>query len=150
MKILTDTIPSSKGTRWQRRLARAWHWLIEPSSAIVEPERRIQARLLMAMLMVLMSLGLLSLILSLLGVYSQLDESKAVGSAFRWITLAAILVLAVEYGLSRTVHFPLAAVMTVGTVLVPIFGVVIISPTVVQYVFFLVLGGLVASLFLST
>src|SRR6185503_14608108 len=75
---------------------------------------------------------------------------KGIVSAFRWITFAAVLILAVEYGLSRTIHFPLAAVMTVGTVLLPIFGVVIISPTVVQYVFFLVLGGLVASLFLST
>src|SRR4026208_2187122 len=110
MKNLTDTIPASKGTRWQRRLARAWRWLIEPSSAIDGPERRLQARVLMAMLLVLMSLGLLSLILSLLGFYSQLGESKGVVSAFRWITLAAVLVLAVEYGLSRTVHFPLAAV----------------------------------------
>ena len=150
MKNLTDTIPASKGTRWQRRLARAWRWLIEPSSAIDGPERRLQARVLMAMLLVLMSLGLLSLILSLLGVYSKLDESKAVVSAFRWVTLAAVLILAVEYGLSRTVHFPLAAVLTVGTVLVPIFAVVIISPAVVQYVFFLVIGGVVASLFLST
>src|SRR4026207_2055780 len=98
MKNLTDTTPASKGTRGQRRLARAWRWLIEPSSAIVEPERRLEARLLMAMLLVLMSLGLLSLILSVLGFYSQLGESKGIVSAFRWITLAAVLILAVEYG----------------------------------------------------
>jgi len=150
MKNLTDTIPSSKVPRWQRGLARVWRWLIEPSFAITEPERRLQARLLMAMLLVLMSLGLLSLILSLLGLYSKLDEPKEVVASFRWITLAAVLILAVEYGLSRTVYFPLAAVMTVATVLGSIFAVVVISPTIIQYVFFLVLGGLVASLFLST
>jgi diguanylate cyclase (GGDEF)-like protein len=150
MKNVTDTNASSKLPRWRHMMAGAWRWLIEPSSAIVEPERRIQARLLMAMLLVLMSLGLLSLTLSLLGVYSQLDESEAMVSASRWITLAAILILAVEYGLSRTIHFPLAAVLTVATLLVAIFVVVIISPPNAQYLFFLVIGGLIASLLLST
>jgi hypothetical protein len=150
MKNVTDMNASSKFPRWRRMMAGAWRWLIEPSSAIVEPERRIQARLLMAMLLVLMSLGLLSLTLSLLGVYSQLDESKEMVSASRWITLAAVLILAVEYGLSRTVHFPLAAVLTVGTLLVAIFVVVITSPPNAQYLFFLVIGGLIASLLLST
>jgi diguanylate cyclase (GGDEF)-like protein len=150
MKNVTDMNASSKFPRWRRMMAGAWRWLIEPSSAIVEPERRIQARLLMAMLLVLMSLGLLSLTLSLLGVYSQLDESKEMVSASRWITLAAVLILAVEYGLSRTVHFPLAAVLTVGTLLVAIFVVVITSPPNAQYLFFLVIGGLIASILLST
>ena len=150
MKNFTNTDRPSTISRWRGMLAAAWRWLIDPSPSIAEPERRLQARLLMAMLLVLMILGLLSLTLSLLGLYANLGESKAVVAEFRWITLGAVLLLAVLYGLSRTVYYPLAALLAVATVLSSIFGVILISPAVIQYVFFLVLGGVVASLFLST
>jgi diguanylate cyclase (GGDEF)-like protein len=125
-----------------------WHWLIEPSASVVKPENRFQARLLMAMLLVLMTFGLFSLALSLLGVYSKLEEPREV-AFYRWITLAAVLLLAVVYGLSRSPYYSWAAALTVGTVLVSIFVVMTITPADVQYAFFLILGGLVASLFLS-
>jgi len=149
MNNLTDTIPSLKVPRWQRTLARIWLWLIEPSSTIVAPERRLQVRLLMAMLLVLLLLGLLSLSLSLLGFYSRLGEPATVAPRLRWLTLAAVLLFAIEYSLSRTRHYPVAAVLSVCSVLIATFGVVIVNSENLQYLFYLILGGLFGSLFLS-
>jgi diguanylate cyclase (GGDEF)-like protein len=149
MNNLTDTIPSLKVPRWQRGLARVWRWLIEPSFAIVEPERRLQARLLMAMLLVLLLLGLLSLTLSFLGVFYKPGEPATVGSGFRWITLTAVLLFAVGYGLSRTRHYQLAAGLAVCSVLSATFVAVIVNPQNLQFLFYLTLGGLFGSLFLS-
>jgi diguanylate cyclase (GGDEF)-like protein len=148
VKNPTGTHVTSNAPRWRRMLAVVWRWLIEPSPSIVEPERRLQARLLMAMLLILIILGLLSLTLSLLGFYAEAGETETVGLSFRWITLAAVLVLAVEYGLSRTVHYPLAAVLIVVTLLIATFLIAIITPDP-QFLYFLILGGLVGSLFLS-
>jgi diguanylate cyclase (GGDEF)-like protein len=148
MEKLTATDVASNTRHWRRMLSVVWRWLTEPSPSIIEPERRIQARLLMAMLLVLLFLGLLSLTLSFLGLYSNLEEPE-VESHFRWITIFAILLLAVEYGLSRTVHYASAAILVIGTVLISVFVVMIISPGELQYLSFLILGGLIASLFLS-
>lgn len=126
-----------------------WHWLIEPSPSVAEPEHRLQARLLMAMLLVLLLLSLLSLTLSLLGVYSRLGEPTTVASKFRWITLTAVLLFAVEYGLSRTRHYPVAAVLAVCSLLSATFVIVILNRENLQYLFYLILGGLFGSLFLS-
>ncbi|HET7144391.1 MAG TPA: GGDEF domain-containing protein [Anaerolineales bacterium] len=149
MKNLIGTKNSTKDQRGFNKLAQAWSWLIEPSPLIIEPERRFQARLLMAMLLVLLLLGLLSLTLSLLGFYTHLDETDVMISEFRWVTVGAVLLLGFEYGLSRSVHYLLAAILTVSTLMISLFAVVIISPTVTYYLFFLIFGGLTASLFLS-
>jgi diguanylate cyclase (GGDEF)-like protein len=149
MKNITGTYAASQRPRGWRRLTAMWHWLIEPSGSIVEPERRLQARLLMAMLLVLIILGLLSLILTLSGGYANPGESNAVISMFVWITVAGILLLSVEYGLSRTRHYPLAALLAVGTVLSATFVTVIINPQDLRSTSFLILGGLIGSLFLS-
>jgi diguanylate cyclase (GGDEF)-like protein len=149
MKNIIDTNIFSKTPRWRRMLAVVWHWLIEPSASIVEPERRLTARLLTAMLLVLIILGLLSLTLSQFGFYTEPGEPKSVGSVFDWITLTAVLLLAVEYGLSRSIQYPLATALAVGTVLSATFVIVIVNPKNLQFLFFLILGGLVSSLFLS-
>jgi diguanylate cyclase (GGDEF)-like protein len=149
MKNLTGTDISPETQRWRHMLAGAWHWLIEPPSSIVEPERRLQARLLMAMLLVLLALGLLSFILVLSGRYATPGESEAVTSMFLWITVAGILLLAVGYGLSRTTHYPLAALLAVGTVLSTTFVTVIVNPQDLRSISYLILGGLMGSLFLS-
>ena len=149
MKGFTDTNNSSKLPRWRRVLAAMWHWLIQPSAAIVEPERRLQARLLMAMLLILIMLGLLSLTLSLLGVYAEPGEQNTFGSISDWITLPTLLFLAVAYGLSRGMHYPVAALLIVGIVMSATFASVIVNPQEFRIIFFLILGGLIASLFLS-
>ena len=141
---------SSKLPGWLRGQTAVWHWLIEPSSSIVEPERRLQARLLMAMLLALIILGLLSLPLVLSGDYSSPGDSKAVTSMYTWITVAGILLLTIEYSLSRSVHYRFAALLTVVTVLIATFATVIANPQDLRASSFLIVGGLIASLFLST
>jgi diguanylate cyclase (GGDEF)-like protein len=101
------------------------------------------------MLLVLIILGLLTLTLSLLGLFSKAGEQEMVGIVFRWITLTIVLLLAVLYGLSRTRYYLWAEVLTVGIVLSGTFTIVILEPQDLQYLYFLVLGGLIGSLFLS-
>src|SRR5215216_3144384 len=149
MKNFTSINDSSKIPRVPGNLAAVWHWLIEPSPSVVEPERRLQARMLMAMLLVLLILGLLSVILTLFDVYTSPGESKAIASIFIWTTVASVLLLTIEYGLSRTRHYPLAAVLTVATVLSATFMAVIVNPHDLRSLSFLILGGLIGSLFLS-
>jgi diguanylate cyclase (GGDEF)-like protein len=149
MKNVNDTNISSKTPRWRHMLAVVWHWLIEPSASIVGPERRLQARLLMAMLLTLIILGLLSLTLSLFGVYSKPGDPITAKYSYVAITLGSILLLAVEYGLSRTRRYPLAALLAVGTILTATFVTVIINPQDLRSTSFLILGGLIGSLFLS-
>ena len=149
MKNFTVTDISSKLPHWRRRLAAVWRWLIEPSSSVVEPERRLQARLLMAILLVLLILDFFALILSLFDQFTKSGESKTVTAGSLWITLSTVLVLAVDYGLSRTRHYPLAAGLAVGTLLSATFAAVIPNPQDLRSTSFLILGGLVGSLFLS-
>jgi diguanylate cyclase (GGDEF)-like protein len=149
MKNFIDTHISSKISRWLQMLVDVWRWLTEPPPAIIEPERRHQARLLMAMLLVLAILGSLAFISSLLGAYSVPGQSKTVASGYLWITMVAVLLLAVEYGLSRSIHYHLAAILAVGTVLSATFVIVIFDPKNSQSLAFLVIGGLVGSLFLT-
>ncbi len=149
MNNLITTNNTSGTGRWLHRLAAVWNWLIEPSPSIIQAERRLQARLLMAMLLVLMSLGLVFFILSMLGVFSVPGEPKTGISVNDWITLAAGLLFPIEYSLSRTRYYPIAAVMMVAVVLSATFAGVIVSPQDTHPLFFLILGGLIASLFLS-
>lgn len=149
MKKFIANNTSPKIPHWRRRLAAMWHWLIEPAAAVVEPVARLQARLLMAMLLVLIVLGLLSLTLSLLGFYTPPGEPKTVGTIFDWITLPTLMVLAVAYGLSRGRYYPVAALLTVGIVMSATFASAILNPQEFTIIFFLILGGLIASLFLS-
>jgi diguanylate cyclase (GGDEF)-like protein len=140
---------SSKLPGWLPRLTAVWHWLIEPSPSVVEPARRLQAGLLMAMLLTLIFLGVLSLILSLFGVYAKTGDPISVASSYIGITLGCILLLVVEYALSRTRHFSVAALLAVGTVLGATFVTVIVNPQDLRSTSFLILGGLIGSLFLS-
>ena len=149
MKNVTYTNNSSKMPRWLRILADIWHWLFTPSPAIVEPVARLQARILMAMLLVVIAFGLLSLILSVLGVYAPPGELKTKASPFDWITLTVILLLAVEYTLSRSMHIQVAAGLAVCTVLSATFVMVILTPENLQLLYFLIIGGLISGLFLS-
>jgi diguanylate cyclase (GGDEF)-like protein len=103
----------------------------------------------MAMLLVIIILGLFSLILSQFGIYSKPEESEMAGFVLDRITLVSILILAIEYAIGRSRYYPLAAVLAVGTLLSATFVVVITYPDDLQFLFFLILGGLVGSLFLS-
>jgi diguanylate cyclase (GGDEF)-like protein len=149
MNNLNNLNNSSKIPRWRYVPVAVWHWLTEPSASIVEPERRLQARLLVVLLLFLILVGSLSLILSLFGVYSQPGEPETIGVRNFWISAIATLVVGVGYSLSRTVHYPLAAGLVVMTVLGATFSMAIANPENLQYLYFLVIGGLLSSLFLS-
>lgn len=129
------------------RVSTIWHWLVEPSSSIIEPERRYRARLLMEMQLSLILLGMISLPLSLFNPTSGV--SLQARFVFFWITVAAILLLAIGYGLSRMAKNSLSALLAVFTVLSVTFVAVIVNPRDLTTPSYLILGGLVCSLFLS-
>jgi diguanylate cyclase (GGDEF)-like protein len=62
---------------------------------------------------------------------------------------AAFILLAVEYALSRTVHYPSAALLAVITIWVATLAIVVLDPQNRQFVYFFIMGGLAGSLFLS-
>jgi diguanylate cyclase (GGDEF)-like protein len=142
--FIRSIFPSLRG-----RLAAGWHWLTEPSSAIVQPERRLQARLLMAMLLVLIILDLISLTFSLFGFYDTPGQTKTTPELLDVIALGVLLLLVIGYKLSRGIHHQLAAVLVIGSLLIASFGAVIINHQDVRILANLVLGGLIAGLFLS-
>jgi diguanylate cyclase (GGDEF)-like protein len=131
------------------KLADGWHWLTEPSPAIVQPERRLQARLLMAMLLVLIILDLISLTFSLLGFYDTPGQIKTTPNLLDVVAVGILVPLTIGYALSRGPHHQLAAVFVIGTLLIASFGAVIINHQDVRILANLVLGGLIAGLFLS-
>jgi diguanylate cyclase (GGDEF)-like protein len=149
MKDYKKPYAPPKTRRQLRTFATLWRWLTEPSALMDKREDQYQIRLLMAMLLVLMILGLLTLTLSLLGLFSKAEEQDIVGITFRWITLAVSLLLAVVYGLSRTRYYLWAELLTVGIMFSGTFVIVIFEPQDPQYLYFLILSGLIGSLFLS-
>jgi diguanylate cyclase (GGDEF)-like protein len=136
--------------RQLRTFATLWRWLTEPSGLIDKRGVRYQVRALMSMLLVLIVLSLLTLTLSLLGLFRKAGEPEMVGRGFRLLTLTVILLLAFVYGLSRTRYFLWAEVLTVGIVLSGTYTIAILDPQDLQFLYFMVLGGLIGSLFLST
>ncbi len=150
MKKPTITNTSTNTSRWRPMLAAMWRWLTEPSASIDKRGERYQVRVLMSMLLVLIVLSLLTLALSLLGFFREAGEQETVAIGYRWLTLAVVLLLAVMYGLCRSRYFLWAEVLTVGIVLSGTFTIALLDPQDPQFLYFLVLGGLIGSLFLST
>jgi PAS domain S-box-containing protein/putative nucleotidyltransferase with HDIG domain len=119
--------------------ANIWDWLLEPSASIQEPERRRRARLLSALLATQLLLVLLVTLLILFTVHQPSDL---------YIVLASTLILAVAYYLSRTRHYNLAALLAIGTLSGSVFASEFLHPDPGS-LYFLVLGVLFSSLFLS-
>jgi len=149
MKNLAGTHHSSRIQRWLHALIALGRWLIEPSPSIVKPEHRRQARLLMMLLVVLLAFSVLGFVLPLLGLYSVPGEPENVSLGNVVISLGVFLLLAVEYALSRTLHYLWAAVLVIVTVLGGAFLAILLDPGSGQLYSFLVLGGLIGSLFFS-
>lgn len=147
--FLRSTSTKSNNISLRSRLAAGWYWLTEPSPAIVQTERRLQARMLMAMLLVLIVLDLISLILSLFGFYYTPGQTKSGPELLDVIALGALLLFVIGYSLSRGAHYQLAAVLVIGSMLIASFGAVIVNHNDVRILANLVLGGLIAGLFLS-
>ena len=116
-----------------------WQRLIEPSASIHTPERRRRARLLSALLVILFLLDLLAIVLLLLTGYPPNGL---------YINAGATFILAIAYYLSRTSHYNLSALLAVSTLSGLVFATEAINPDP-NLLYFLILGVLVSSLFLS-
>ena len=145
-----STVPdnSTQARRWLQPWIAIARWLVEPSTSIVGPEHRRQARLLMALLLILLLFALLGLISPLLGLYS-VPELENISSGYTWISLGVLALLVAEYALSRTRYYLWAAVLVVVTILGGTFLTMLTDPGNEQMPSFLVLGGLIGSLFFS-
>jgi hypothetical protein len=143
---LTEKIPPKpvESGRWHP--ARLWHALIEPAAAIREPERHRRARLLSALLVVSLLIGIGAIILTLLGVNSP---TGPVQSAFTGLLVVAMVVLTAAYGLSRTRHSEPAAILTIFVVLLTTFLSIFIDPGIRLLLAFPIVGGMMSGLFLS-
>lgn len=149
METSNDTNKSFKNLRWRCLPTVFWRWLIEPAASIIDVERRHQARLLTTILLLLIILTLFSLILSLFRFYASPEIPKSVDILLNKITLVTILLLSVAFGFSRSKLYPVAAGLFVIIILSATFVVVIANPGNPQFQYFLILGGLLTSLFLS-
>ena len=83
----------------------AWQWLTAPSPHLVKPDERRQAQLLSAILVITIPL----LVLTEIAVLALLGRAVFGGSL---LMLGVSAVLLVAYGLSRTVHYERAALLT--------------------------------------
>lgn len=149
MKNFIRSMFASTDTSLRSRLAAGWRWLTEPSPVIVQTEHRLQARMLMAMLLVLIILDLISLVLSVFGLYYTPGQTQSGPELLDVIALGALFLFVIGYGLSRGTHYQLAAVLVIGSMLIASFGAVIVNHQDVRIIANLVLGGLIAGLFLS-
>jgi diguanylate cyclase (GGDEF)-like protein len=132
-----------------RAFSALWRWLTEPSALMEKREDRYLVRLLMIMLLVIIIFGSLTFTLSLLGFLTMTGEQEMVELVFRWIVLAMNLLIVVAYGLSRTRYFLWAELLTAGTMLGGGFAIIFLDPQNIQFLYYLILGGLIGSLFLS-
>jgi diguanylate cyclase (GGDEF)-like protein len=128
-------------------LARFWHWLTDPSDALQETELRRRARLLSTLLVATLALGMIAVILTILDISSNPGAGQG---GLLMIPLYAVLFLAGVYLLSRTRHYHAAAITTVCIFLISTFLAFIFNPAQSISLAFLILGGLISSLFLST
>ncbi len=116
-----------------------WQRFTEPAASICEPELRRRARLLSALLATLFLLGILATSMTIL----TIDQP----SNF-YISAGGTLILLAAYYLSRTQYYNLAAWLMVSTICISIFAVVVFNPQGYP-LYFLILGVMVSSLFLS-
>ena len=128
---------------WRAR--QIWQRLTEPNAAVQEPKSRRRARLLSSLLVISIVLLVLYVIIGLLvtGVALALEEF-----VYR-MGIIIVALLASAYGLSRTRHYILAGVLTVGATFVAAFAILVSFPqnTVLHITITLVV--LLSSLLLS-
>ena len=106
-----------------RPLRQAWAWLVEPAASVREPERRRQARLLASVLLALIVVTFLvavvpSVISPALPPWQNPDLLVAVST---------VALCTFAYGLNRTGHYTLAAVLAVGAASAGTFFVAVAS-----------------------
>lgn len=119
---------------------RIWHRLTHPHRSIQEPERLRRARLLSSLLLVLITGGIVAVILGLL--VEELAPNVPT-------TLIAVTFLAIAYAISRTEHYQIAAALSMITIWVSVLFASVIHYHDPEILYFLILGTLLSSQFLS-
>ncbi|MCC6805674.1 MAG: hypothetical protein IT319_22520, partial [Anaerolineae bacterium] len=121
----TISASTSPRIRIQAGLHHLWDLLTAPSSAIINPMRRRQAQLLSSLLLVLLALSPITLMV----VERAAETSPAsLNEASALVVTVSAVVLLFSYGLSRTIHYPVAAALAMVIAPVAIFGFLLVSP----------------------
>jgi PAS domain S-box-containing protein len=122
-----------------------WDRLTAPAPAVERPDRRRQARLLAAVLLVILLIGIVGEVTQIF-----LVESLALYTGF-WITTPTLFALFLAYLLSRTRFFELAAIGVVGVLSIMTFAAALWSGShfVVEFLYYAILPVLFSSIFLS-
>ena len=114
MAVNTTTTPQpSRAPAWHDIPGQMWRWLTEPTGAIREAEHRRRARLLAALLVLLIPLGAVGAIIApvlLDPAYKPLDDP------FFYTSVVGLVVLAVSYLFSRSARYQLGAVLALLTI----------------------------------
>ena len=97
--------------RFTNRFRSVWRWLTEPSEALLDPERRRQARLLLSLLAAMVPLAILNLI-----VRAVIDP----GFALYWVPAAVTIVAAGVYALGRTKYAQWGGILLTFTMTVAV------------------------------
>ena len=140
---LSFVLRKLKAFTWRAR--QIWQRLTEPSAAVQEPKSRRRARLLSSLLVISIVLLVLYVIIGLLvtGVALALEEF-----VYR-MGIIIVALLASAYGLSRTRHYILAGVLTVGATFVAAFAILVSFPQNTALHITITLVVLLSSLLLS-
>ena len=141
-----DGLSTTKGLEKVGIAAQVLQGLIKPSPEIKDPERRRRARSLSLLLLVTL---VMMLILVIGTIYQFNPNSIEENAVLIRLELVAFAILIGVYALSRSGHFMLAASITIGIFLVSTFSAAIYGPSVPTILSFVILGGLISSLFLS-
>jgi diguanylate cyclase (GGDEF)-like protein len=123
-----------------------WQRLTEPHASISKPEHRRRARMLSAMLIGVLGIGMVS---SVFVYFNILPESAQLRQLNIKIIVFGDLFILGGYLLSRTAHAKLAATLTILGILATVFISVLADPTYTPRYSFLIFAGLVGGLFLS-
>ncbi len=131
-------------TRFPKTL---WHWFTEPAAAIRDSAQRREARLLASLIGVLVLLGFWAEILPVL--IDPAERQAVLERPSSLVGIAAILLLVIVYGLSRTGYYKWAAALTVALCSVGIFVIVLPgeAPSDLYFFVYLILPVLFASIF---
>lgn len=125
-------------------LAKVWAGLTEPHASIRSPEKRRRARVLSALLIMTLGLGLLAQAITVAELAQGVGERSAV-----WQVLVPLALLCGVYALSRGRFATLAAAITLAILLASTLLVPILSPGESVSLAYVLLPGLVSGLLFS-
>lgn len=142
MAVQTSAPPKSS----QVNVGRLWHRLTEPADAITTLEDRRRARLLSALLVILIPLGTIGALIApilLDPTYAPLDDP------FFYVAAGGMLTLIIGYVVSRSTHYQVGAVLSLLAISGTSIGSVAVFPQGTQTILiYLAVDVLLASLLL--